>query len=66
MRLEIPEYTELFHLQGYKTGNDIENLKDLKDDDLRVIGISKRGKTFNLHAKMKRMLLLFSELIFRD
>ena len=44
MRLEIPEYTELFHLQGYKTGDDIENLKDLKDEDLKAIGISKRGK----------------------
>lgn len=43
-RLEISEYTPLFHQQGYKTEEDIENLKDLKDEDLKAIGISKRGK----------------------
>ena len=41
--MEISEYTELLHLQGYKTGDDIENLKELKDEDLRALGISKRG-----------------------
>ena len=45
-RLEIPEYTELFHLEGYKTGDDIENLKDLQDEDLRALGISKRGRGY--------------------
>lgn len=42
-RLEIPEYAKLFHLEGYKTGEDIENLKDLKEKDLRALGILKRG-----------------------
>ena len=34
---------ELFEQQGYSTAEDIENLKDLKEDDLRRMGVSKRG-----------------------
>lgn len=30
-------------MEGYKTGEDLENLKDLKEADLRAMGISKRG-----------------------
>jgi hypothetical protein len=37
------EYTDLFERQGYSTAEDIENLKDLKEDDLRAMGVSKRG-----------------------
>ena len=36
----------LFHHEGYKTGEDIENLKDLKEDNLRAMGISRRGTYF--------------------
>jgi len=42
-RLELEEYTELFHAEGYKTEEDVENLKDLTSDELRAIGIHKRG-----------------------
>lgn len=45
-RLEIPEYAEIFHKEGYRTGEDIENLKDLKEQDLRAMGVSKRGALF--------------------
>lgn len=42
-RLQLHEYTELFEREGYSTADDIENLKDLKENDLRAMGVSKRG-----------------------
>ena len=42
-RLQLYEYTELFEQEGYSTADDIENLKDLKENDLRAMGVSKRG-----------------------
>ena len=41
--LELEEYTELFHAEGYKTEEDVENLKDLKSKELKAMGIHKRG-----------------------
>ena len=41
--LEMEEYTELFHAEGYETKEDVENLKDLTTDELEAIGIHKRG-----------------------
>ena len=41
--LEMEEYTELFHAEGYETKEDIENLKDVTTDELKAIGIHKRG-----------------------
>ena len=41
--LEMEEYTELFHAEGYETKEDVENLKDLTSDELKAIGIRKRG-----------------------
>ena len=59
--MEIPEYTELFHLEGYKNGEDIENLKDLKEADLKAIGISKRGIYY-----MQATLVHYGEEIFTE
>lgn len=42
--LEMTEYIELFHGEGYRTSDDVENLKTLSEEDLRAMGISKRGK----------------------
>lgn len=42
-RLQLSEYTELFEREGYSTAEDIENLKDLEESDLRAMGVSKRG-----------------------
>ena len=42
-RLQLCEYTELFEQEGYSTFEDIENLKDLEESDLRAMGVSKRG-----------------------
>ena len=41
--LEMEEYTELFHAEGYRTEEDVKNVKDLKRDDFYQMGISKRG-----------------------
>lgn len=41
--LELEEYTQLFHAEGYKTEEDVENLKGLTSDELKAIGIHKRG-----------------------
>ena len=45
-RLQLYEYSELFEQEGYSTGADIENLKDLQENDLKAMGISKRGMNF--------------------
>ena len=42
-KLELEEYTELFHAEGYRTEDDIENLKDLTEDHFKGMGINKRG-----------------------
>ena len=41
--LELEEYTELFHAEGYRTEEDVENLKDLTSKELKGMGINKRG-----------------------
>ena len=41
--LEMEEYTEVFHRAGYKTEEDIENLKEIDDKELRRMGIVKMG-----------------------
>ena len=47
-RLQLYEYSELFEREGYSTDDDIENLKDLQENDLRTMGISKRGMNFTV------------------
>ena len=42
--LELQEYEELFSKQGYGTEDDIENLKDLQEKELREMGVHKRGE----------------------
>ena len=42
--LELQGYQQLFEAAGYKTRDDLENLKGLKRMDLQKMGIYKRGK----------------------
>ena len=46
-QLEMEEYTDLFHAEGYRTEEDIENLKDLNAKELKKMGIHKRGMYSN-------------------
>ncbi len=41
--IELEEYTELFHREGYKNAEDIINLKELDVAQLKAMGITKRG-----------------------
>lgn len=41
--LKMDEYIDIFHSAGYKTGEDVENLKELNKNELKKIGIHKRG-----------------------
>ena len=42
--LKMDEYIDIFHSAGYKTGEDVENLKELNKNELKKIGIHKRGR----------------------
>lgn len=42
--LQMDEYIDMFNSAGYKTGEDVENLKELNKKELRKIGIKKRGR----------------------
>ena len=44
-RLELDEYIDLFRDEGYEKEDDIENLKDLKQEDFQAMGIHKRGES---------------------
>lgn len=41
--LKLSEYTELFYREGYRGGIDIANLKKLDEDQMKGMGITKRG-----------------------
>ncbi len=41
--LELSEYTDLFHSEGYKEGEDMVHLKELDLAQLQQIGITKKG-----------------------
>ena len=41
--LELSEYTECFHSEGYKEDDDMVNLKDLDIPKLKALGITKTG-----------------------
>lgn len=43
--LELSEYTQLFHREGYKSADDIVNLKDLDLAQLKSMGITKKGES---------------------
>ena len=44
-RLELHQYIDLFRVNGYDCGDDIKNIKELRDSDLEAMGITKRGTT---------------------
>lgn len=44
--LNLKEYKELFELEGYFSGEDVENLKGLTKENLRDMGITKRGELY--------------------
>ena len=41
--LELDEYTESFEAEGYSTKEDVKNLKDLTSEEMKAIGVHKRG-----------------------
>ena len=41
--LELEEYSELFHQEGYKQQCDITNMKQLDETQLKRMGVVKRG-----------------------
>ena len=42
-QLKLQEYEKCLHKEGYRTGDDIVNLKDLDKPQLEALGITKRG-----------------------
>ncbi len=42
--LELKEYAAIFHSEGYKSSEDMENLKELTIDQLKAMGIKKTGR----------------------
>lgn len=44
--LELSEYAELFHREGYREAEDIINLKELDEQQLKDMGICKRGQYY--------------------
>lgn len=45
--LELKEYAAIFHSEGYKSSEDMENLKELTIDQLKAMGIKKTGRKAN-------------------
>ena len=41
----MDEYIDIFHSAGYKTEEDVENLKELNNKELKKIGVHKRGNS---------------------
>ena len=41
--LEMEEYKELFKREGFDKEDDLENLKSLNEEELKAMGIVKRG-----------------------
>lgn len=40
---ELEQYSELFRHEGYKWQKDLANMKDVKADQLKAMGVKKRG-----------------------
>ena len=40
----MDEYIDVFHSAGYKTEEDVENLKELSEKEMRKMGINKMGE----------------------
>lgn len=41
--LDMEEYTQVFHSAGFKTEADVENLKEIDEQELKRMGIIKIG-----------------------
>ena len=41
--LDMEEYTQVFHSAGFKTEADVENLKEIDEQELKRMGITKIG-----------------------
>eukprot|EP00731_Ephydatia_muelleri_P039074 Em1084g1a len=57
--LELQGYQELFEAAGYKTRDDLENLKGLKRMDLQKMGISKRAHLHRFEEGILRFSYLY-------
>ena len=55
-RLEMPEYIETFHCHGYEFGKDIENIKKITEDDLKAMGIRKKGTVITVLSTVTNSL----------
>jgi hypothetical protein len=53
--LEMEEYTEVFHRAGYKTEEDIENLKEIDDKELKRMGIVKMAHVQRLRKALESL-----------
>ena len=42
--LDMKEYEKVFHSAGYETGEDVENLKEIDDRELKRMGIKTMGR----------------------
>lgn len=51
-KLELGHYKDKFHAAGYEIEADMEHLKRLNEQQLRDMGISKRGTTRNPNFKI--------------
>jgi hypothetical protein len=43
---ELGQYSELFRKEGYKWSRDLANMKELKAEQLKDMGIKKRGTLY--------------------
>ena len=71
--LKLEEYEQLFELEGYFSHEDVENLKELTEENLRDMGITKRGKlyyqitvTSNLITLQESIIVLIAKKIYND
>ena len=53
----MPEYVETFHCHGYEFGKDIENIKKITEDDLKAMGIGKKGTVIIILYKYSNKFL---------
>ena len=51
--LGMEEYTKVFHRAGYKTGADVENLKEIDEQELKRMGIIKMGMNYYNRSLMQ-------------
>jgi hypothetical protein len=54
---ELGQYSELFRKEGYKWSRDMANMKDLKADQLKAMGIKKRGTVCGIGGVVEQWLV---------